>query len=152
MSGVACEGTRGARGAAFSAVPLADIKSALRWNTLAFGEQPSCPHHLRPHGFSHHSDCCSFIFGIVANKTKQMIRYLFMGNECNASICIFYYVKVVGLVICILVKVVQLYASVRLENTRKSIIRFSRYSSTRWPLHALFLDAIFGVPVLVFSL
>ncbi|KAI8434187.1 hypothetical protein MSG28_012300 [Choristoneura fumiferana] len=49
MSGVACEGTRGARGAAFSAVPLADIKSALRWNTLAFGEQPSCSHHLCPH-------------------------------------------------------------------------------------------------------
>lgn len=35
-----------ARGAAFSAVPTADIKCASRWNTSAFGEQPSSPHHL----------------------------------------------------------------------------------------------------------
>lgn len=44
----------GARGAAFSAVLLQnDIKSASRWNTSAFGEQPSRPHHLRAHSFFH---------------------------------------------------------------------------------------------------
>lgn len=35
----------GARGAAFSAAPTADIKCASRSYTSAFGEQPSGPHH-----------------------------------------------------------------------------------------------------------
>lgn len=36
----------GVRGAAFSAAQSTDIKSASRWNTSAFGEQPSRPQRL----------------------------------------------------------------------------------------------------------
>jgi hypothetical protein len=67
----------GVRGAAFSAVQTADIKCASRWNTSAFGEQPSGPHHLSFHGYLH---CCLvsiYCFGIVTNAVTHMITYLF---------------------------------------------------------------------------
>lgn len=78
----------GARGAAFSVVLLQnDIKSASRWNTSAFGEQPSRPHHLCAHGFFHCLVCClcwPISLGIVTDTITYMIRSLLIVKESNA--------------------------------------------------------------------
>lgn len=79
--------------------------------------------------FAHSSHCLNFFVFVLLilgriYQCNNMIRYPFVGNGCNASAADCTMSRLFSFIVCLLSKVVRVYASVGPENTRKFIIRF----------------------------